>query len=313
MEVLTSVDEARLTAARRAGTPVWVDLVAPSEADVRRLGAVLELHPLAVENTLEWGQRPKLDRYRTHALMVYVSVLEARAGAESAFASVELHLHLLKGAMVTVRREAFPPLDDLRRALADEGRHAQAWYVYRILDCLTDAYYPVLSTIQDRLQALEAEVLARPRDVQLARIYRLKQDVSVFYRRLEALRNEFPEESDDLPGLGTAAGPYLRDVRDHVDQMIGELHRVTIDLTGLAETYYSANAIRLNRAATRLTIIGSFFLAWTLVTGFFGQNFDWLTGEIASRADFLMFGVGGLIGSTVVVAVVLWHNRHDWM
>jgi magnesium transporter len=310
MLLLTSVDMDRVATARREGTFVWIDLVDPSPADVKRLGEALGLHPLAIEDTLEWGQRPKLDRYRDHALIVYLSAREA-PGSERMFEPVELHIHLMPSAMVTVRRAAFPPLDELRDSLSPDDRHHGAWFVYRVLDTLTDAYYPVLSSIQERLDTLETDVLARPRESQLAVIYRLKQAVSMLYRRLEDQRNDFPEEGDELPLLGSAVRPYLRDIRDHLDQLIGELHRVTIDLTGLADTYFNANANRLNRTATRLTLIGSFFLAWTLVTGFFGQNFGWLVRHMASRTDFLVFGVGALVGSTILVAALLWGQRHE--
>ena len=36
------------------------------------------------------------------------------------------------------------------------------------------------------------------------------------------------------------------------------------------------------------------------MTGFFGQNFGWLVQHIDSRTDFLIFGVGALVGSTVL-------------
>jgi magnesium transporter len=312
MDVLTSVDPDRLAAARRAGSFLWVDLVDPADDEVRRLGRVLGLHTLAVEDTLEWGQRPKLDRYPDHALLVFVSVRE-EPGSDRIFEPVELHIHLLNTAMVTVRRTAFAPLERLRQDLAADMSHPPAWSIYRVLDTLTDAYYPALSTIEDRLEALEAEVLARPRDAQLAVIYRLKQAANLAYRRLEAQRNDWPDANEEVPGLGPEARPYLRDVRDHLDQLIGELHRVTTDLVGLADTYFNANANRLNRTATRLTVIGSFFLAWTLVTGFFGQNFEWLVERVSSRTDFLVFGVGALVGSSLLVGLLVWRQRHDWL
>jgi magnesium transporter len=51
---------------------------------------------------------------------------------------------------------------------------------------------------------------------------------------------------------------------------------------------------------------------WTLITGFFGQNFGWLVGTVESRTDFLIFGVGGLAVPTVIMGTVLWIKRHDW-
>ena len=50
----------------------------------------------------------------------------------------------------------------------------------------------------------------------------------------------------------------------------------------MTTTYFNANANRLNALATRLTVLATFFLIWTLVTSFFGQNFRWLTDHVES-------------------------------
>jgi magnesium transporter len=92
----------------------------------------------------------------------------------------------------------------------------------------------------------------------------------------------------------------------------GELHRQNDDLAALTSTYFNANADRLNAVAARLTVVGTLFVLWTLVTGFFGQNFGWLVDHITSRSDFLVFGVGGLVLPTVILLTVFWVKRHDW-
>ncbi len=38
-----------------------------------------------------------------------------------------------------------------------------------------------------------------------------------------------------------------------------------------------------------------FFLIWTLVTGFFGQNFGYLTEHIDSKAAFFGYEIGALL------------------
>ena len=65
-------------------------------------------------------------------------------------------------------------------------------------------------------------------------------------------------------------------------------------------------------ATTRLTIGTTLFVAWTLVTGFFGQNFGWLVDNIASARSFVIFGVGGLVVPTVVLLTLFWFKRDDW-
>ena len=125
-------------------------------------------------------------------------------------------------------------------------------------------------------------LLGRPRQEHLAEIYRLKQRIHELSRRVVPQRDRFLAGSEvilTLPGLERGAKEYLRDVGDHLAQIAGELHRQQEDLMALTATYFNANQNRLNSVATRLTIGGTFFLAWTLVTGFFGQNFGWLVRQ----------------------------------
>ncbi len=70
----------------------------------------------------------------------------------------------------------------------------------------------------------------------------------------------------------------------------------------LTQTYFNANSDRLNAVATRLTIGGTLFVIYTVVTGFFGQNFGWLVDNIDTKTDFLIFGVGALVIPTVILA-----------
>src|SRR5947209_20625743 len=52
---------------------LWVDVANPSEDDLRRLQQEFSLHPLAMEDVREHHQRPKLEKYPTHAFIVVYS------------------------------------------------------------------------------------------------------------------------------------------------------------------------------------------------------------------------------------------------
>ena len=127
-------------------------------------------------------------------------------------------------------------------------------------------------------------------------------------RRLVPQRDQFPAATDAimaLPGLTRGSREYLRDISDHLAQVTSELYRQADDLGALTSTYFNANQNRLNLLATRLTVLATFFLIWTLVTSFFGQNFGWLTDHIASFEAFAIYETVGLVIPTVLAADLL--------
>jgi magnesium transporter len=73
MHVLTEVDEQQIRALEERDEFFWLDLLAPPPDELHRLGALLGLHPLALEDTREFGQRPKTDIYESSALVVFYS------------------------------------------------------------------------------------------------------------------------------------------------------------------------------------------------------------------------------------------------
>jgi magnesium transporter len=307
MDVLTAVDPDRIASERQRHHPFWLDLVDAPDDEIDRLGELLGLHPVAIEDTREFGQRPKVDVYEDHVLLVFYT---ARLDDDGSVTAIEIHVYIAAGYLVTVRRDECMVIDELRDRIEEIYEHP----VYEILDTLTDAFYPVIERLEDRIDALEAEVLERPRREQLTAVYRLRQEVREIGRLASIQRDQFQAASDDLMRLISLAdaGAYLRDIGDHLAQVAGELNRQSEDLAALTSTYFNANADRLNAVATRLTILGTLFVLWTLVTGFFGQNFGWLVGHIESLSDFLALGVGSLLVPTVILLGLFWVKRRDW-
>jgi magnesium transporter len=224
MDVLTAVDADRIAADRRSDHTFWIDLTEPSDEQVNRLGELLSLHPVAVEDTREFGQRPKVDVYDDHVLLVFFT---ARLNENGAVEPVEVHVYVAHGYLITVRRGKCALLDDLRGRVDEIHEHP----VYEILDTLTDAFYPIIEDLENRIDTLEGEVLARTRREQLAQIYRLRQEVREIGRIAAVQRDQFQTASDDLQRLVELGdtGEYLRDVGDHLAQVAGQNFQWLVD------------------------------------------------------------------------------------
>jgi magnesium transporter len=311
MEVLTDVDRGRIEALRAHDEFFWLDLASPSDAQLEAVGELLGLHELALEDTREFGQRPKLDRYPESVLLVFYSARVAEP-----VEPVEVHLHISGGFLFTARRAEWDVFDRLHGALDPEDAATEEYIVYRVLDALADELFPVVSALETRVDALEEAVLSDPARRHLSDIYRLKQEVQSQLRLLVPQREQFAAATDailSLPGLTQGSRPYLRDISDHLAQVTAELYRQTDDLGALTSTYFSASQARLARLATRLTVLATFFLIWTLVTSFFGQNFGWLVRHIDSLEAFLIYDGLGLVLPTVLAAIYFWRRRREWL
>ena len=110
--------------------------------------------------------------------------------------------------------------------------------------------------------------------------------------------------------------PYLRDVRDHLELVNEEVAAqrdvlTTVLQANIAVISVEQTDISIRQSATmeQLTILATVFLPLTFVTGFFGQNFTWLINHVESLADFIAFGIGGLVVPCILLFMWLRHRR----
>lgn len=309
VRVLDAIDERTLDelAARREF--FWLDLVRPDDAQVAALGERFGWHPLAIEDTQEFRQRPKLDRYGDHMLLVFYGAC-VRAAREAAHL-VEIHLIVSGDWVVTVRRDVSPELDQLRERMIREGdQESEQFVVYRILDTLTDTFFPVLEQIDDAIDRLEDAIVVEATEAQLQRVFHLKRRLLTLRRVVTPQRDlaqRAIDEIAELPGLDPGSRDYFRDVYDHLIRVSDMVDSYRDLLSGAMEVYLSTTSNRMNAVMKQLTIVSTIFLPITALTGFFGQNFGWLVTHITSGWSFFVLGVGG--AALAVTLLMLWFKR----
>src|SRR3954451_14660330 len=123
VHVLTEVDPELIARLRAEDHFFWIDLVAPSPEELRGLGAALDLHPVALEDTMEMGQRPKIEPYHGHGLIVFFSVIEP-------VDPLEVHIYISGEFIATVHRKASPALAPLHESLSREPTRDEEMLVY---------------------------------------------------------------------------------------------------------------------------------------------------------------------------------------
>src|SRR6185503_2183229 len=116
MRVLEAIDERAIVELTARDEFFWLDLVDPAEAQLAAVAGRFGWHPLALEDTIHFGQRPKLDRYGDQMLIVFYGAHPAAAATRL----IEVHMVVSGSWVITVRRDPCAQLDTLRRRLGEQ-------------------------------------------------------------------------------------------------------------------------------------------------------------------------------------------------
>ena len=299
MQMLTSVDLPEIGELRARNEFFWLDLDDPDADTVALVGEMLGLHKLAIEDTQEFDQRPKLDVYGEQLLLVYFGAGEDEDGLPE---PVEVHLHISSSFVLSVHRGC-RQLELMRGQLQRRPPESEQLLVYRVIDALTDSVVQVLDRVAVTVEEHEAEVFTRPRARDRDRMAVLRRALGGLRRALVVQRQVFDRASERigaLPGFDRHLESYYRDVGDHLLQAIDDVESARDALQGMLDTH-------TNEVQERLTLVATIFLPLTLITSFFGQNFNWLVDHLGPEWTFWGLGVGGLIVSGL--AIYLWLVR----
>jgi len=309
LTIFTTIDRDRILECRAKDEFFWLDLSSPSEKQILELGELFGLHELAVEDTLKSGQRPKIDDYGDYAFVVFFG---ARL-VDGVPKPLEVHLFVHGGYIITVRQEACDELDALRLRLGKIKRGVEIFVVYRILDALTDSFFPLLANLDDEIDRLGDDIVAGPTKEHLQCIFALKRTLVELRKVVSPQRDLLARAVDqllDIPGLESDAHDYFRDVYDHMIRITDMIDTYRDLITGTVDLYLSTVANRQNEEMKQLTVMATIFLPLAFVVGIFGQNFGWLVEHIATLRAFLIYGVGSLVLSLAALAVYFKRQRY---
>jgi magnesium transporter len=287
----------------------WLDLDQPTEDDFEILREAFGFHPLAVEDSEQFDQRAKIEEYDD---FVFLVVYGASPDDDRL---VEVHCFYSERFLVTVHRDDCPAFAEIRRRYQkrEEAIDRPSLLLYRIVDGLVDSFFPMLADFDDRIDELENEIFLKASDAQLQEIFRMKRLLVGMRKAVSPQRDAFASQMGgiaQLPGLTEEDGHYFRDVYDHLIRISELIDSYRDLLTSAMDVYLSTVSNRLNAVMKQLAVIATIFLPLSWLTGFFGQNFGWLTSHIGHWQAFVGVGVGTEL---VVLAILLaFFKRRGW-
>jgi magnesium transporter len=292
-----------------SGSFFWIDLHQPTPDDFAVLRDVFQFHPLALEDSEHFGQRPKLDDYDDFVfLVVYGAVPDEDR-------LVEVHCFYSQRFLITVHHDEAPAFAEVRKRY--QMRKAPiddpSLLLYRIIDALVDSFFPILADFDDRIDELENQTFLNASEEQLQEIFAMKRLLVGMRKIVTPQRDLFASLMGGvagLPGLTPEDERYFRDVYDHLIRISDLIDSYRDLLTSSMDVFLSTVSNRLNVVMKQLAVIATIFLPLTFITGFFGQNFGWLVRNIGGWPAFVGLGIGSEL--LTVLFLVMFFKRRGW-
>lgn len=294
-----------------APTHTWIHVQgAASPEGLRELGAAFGIHPLALEDILHTGQRPKLENYGGP---LFVVLSQPRWNNEHV-TTEQVSLFFDERVLVSFYAGASDPFEPVRKRLRDKAgtvrAHTTDFLFYLLIDLVIDQAFPILDECAAWIEQLEEKLMDKPRVEVLRELHQLRRDV-VLLRRMQWPQRDVVNSllRDAHPLIQVDTRLYLRDCYDHAVQAIEILESFRETTTSLMELYLSITSNRLNEVMRVLTIIATVFIPPTFVVGVYGMNFDNIP-ELHWRYGYAM---AWLVIIAMVGGLLYYFKRQDWM
>jgi magnesium transporter len=292
---------------------IWINIDGLGDVEaLTLLGNRFKLHPLALEDVLNTGQRPKIEQTSDYvfivAQMIYLDPSRTTCNEQ-------VSLFFGENYLITVQEEGiydvFEPIRERIRSGRGSIRRSKADYLaYALLDSIVDHYYPVLEEIGTSIEDLEDDLLEKPSREMVRTLHDYKRSLSQLRRFVWPLRDVVNGLLHDPTDFITAPTKiYLRDCYDHTVQLMDLVESYKEITSGLMELYHSSVGLRTNEVMRVLTVITSIFIPLTFIVGVYGMNFapESSSGQklpLNMPELYQPHGYVGLMGLMFIIAIV---------
>jgi magnesium transporter len=297
----------------RGQYPCWLDISNPESEEFTLVASELELHPLAVEDAQHGHQRPKIDQYETHYFIVFYGLETPSPGVVNYH---EVAIFVAQNAIVTVHQGDLYARKLVEKRFMDGRLQTSGGLLHALLDTMVDQYFEVVDQFGERIELLE-QFVAEEAGPNLHRAHGPLRELFLVKRDLLQLRKTIAPEREVLQTLvrgdirelrepGKRA--YFQDVYDHILRVTDEIDTFRELSSNVIDAYLAAASNRLNEVLKVLTSVATVLLVLTLITGFFGQNWEAIP---YGSVTLFWLSVALMIVSAFVIGV--YFRRRGWL
>jgi len=293
-------------------TITWINIDGISDTDtLEKLGKYFGFHPLILEDILNTEQRPKIEDFEDYIYIVLKMLYYNEKSGEITIEQVSIIFG--NNYVVSFQEKELDIYNPIRLRLKNEKskirKMGSDFLAYLLLDAIVDNYFNVLEKIGEKIEIVENKLVVNPEPKTLKIIYNLKRDMLFIRKSVWPLREVISSlERGEFSLMRDSTRIYIRDIYDHVIQVIDTVETFRDMLSGMLDIYLSSMSNKLNEIMKILTIISTIFIPITFIASIYGMNFGFMP-EIAWKWGYLVVWAVIII---IIIMMVIYFKRKKW-
>jgi len=256
----------------------WIDIIGVDDVEtIERFGKHFNLHPLILEDIVHTGQRPKMDETDYYIFLVLKMIYYTEG--DDHYTAEQVSIIFGKNLVISFQEKEGDVFNSVReriRKTVPRSRFMGTDYLaYALVDAVVDNYFKVLERLGEQIEALEDVLVTNPKPENLETLHDMKRELILMRKRiwplrevvggLERLESELIHEYSRI---------YIRDLYEHVIQVIDTVETFRDMASGLLDIYLSSVSNKMNEVMKVLTIIATVFIPLGFLAGVYGMNFN---------------------------------------
>ncbi len=261
-------------------TVTWINITSIHDVQLlAKCGEKLGIHMLVLEDILNTNQRPKLEDYGEY-FFVILKEIGYQKHRNKIFID-QISLIVGKSFVVSFQERESQVFSVIRdRIIKEKGtirKMGADFLAYSLLDAVIDNYYLLLEAVGEKIEHVEEDVVYRPTRETLNVIHKLKREMLQLRKSIWPLREVMGNMAKGTTPLIQASTEfYIRDIYDHIIEMVDIIETFRDMLSGMLDIYLSSISNRMNEVMKVLTIISTIFIPLTFIAGVYGMNFKFM-------------------------------------
>ncbi len=314
---ITELDQCRPYLEQPSKT--WISVQGLHDLEtLKSVWSYFNLHPLLQEDIVNTLQRPKAEEYDNNIFFV-LRRLKYEQTEPGALESEQLSIVLGKNYVLSFQ-ETHDPLfaPVLERLRVGGGRLRKLgpdYLAYALMDTIVDHYFGVLDLLGERMEKTEDLLIDDPAEETFNEIHTLRREAIFMRKSIWPLRDTLNSIiRDESAFIDEDIKIYLRDVNDHVVQIIDNLDNYRDMIMGMHDLYMTHASNKMNEVMKVLTIIATIFIPLTFIAGIYGMNFNPDAGPYNMPELSWYWGYPAIWAVMIVVTfgMIIYFKRKGW-